>query len=268
MKPARTGGPIKSGRFLAHVSPFGARVPSLARNTLLRVRDMVLPAQCLGCAAVVEVPHTLCSVCWVKLKLIGPAVCKRCGFPFPYDQDAPLCGSCVALSPPFARARSAAVYDEGSRHLVMAFKHADRPEAANLFARWLSTAAPQLLDDAEVMVPVPLDRRRLFNRRYNQAALIAQALGKMLGITVCVDALERIRPTSGQGRTSPAERFRNVAGAFRVRDKMRERVAGRRVLVIDDVYTTGATAWAVSRELNRAGVAAVDVLTVTRAVRD
>ncbi|MBT4889625.1 MAG: ComF family protein [Rhodospirillales bacterium] len=243
------------------------------------MRDLVLPPQCQGCSCVVETPDTLCAKCWSALSLIGPAVCHNCGVPFPYDQYAPLCAPCAGHTPPFGRARAAVVYDEGCRAMILGFKYSDRTEAAALFARLMITAFVNLIDDADVLIPVPLDRKRLFHRRYNQAALLAQAINKQHGVRVLPDAMERIKPTPGQGtllgkiqgkknKISAAERRRSVQGAFRVRDDYVDQLAGRRVLVIDDVYTTGATAWAMARVLNRAGVEAVDVLTFARVVRN
>jgi ComF family protein len=243
------------------------KTPGPAKAFLARVRDVVLPSQCLGCSVVVEAPDTLCADCWGKLAMIGPAACQCCGLPFSFSSEAPLCGECIRLTPPFARARAAVVYNDGSRHLIMAFKHGDRPEAARLFSRWMASAAPDLLDDAQVLVPVPLDPKRLFKRRFNQAALIAKDLGRIHKIPVLFDAIERIRPTSSQGKLSPAQRRRNVAGAFAVPDSKKSQVAGKRVLLVDDVLTTGATVWAVTRQLNKAGASAVDVLTTARVVR-
>ncbi len=246
-----------------------ARTPAAAKAFLALVRDVAVPPQCLGCRAIVEAPDTLCGTCWAQLRMIGPAVCDACGLPFPFEQDAMWCGACIAREPPFARARSAVAYNDGSRNLILAFKHADRPEAAKLFARWMAAAAPQLLADADMMVPVPLDRRRLFQRRYNQAALLAQRLERLTGCPTLVDGVERIKPSPPLGkRMSPTERRRNVAGAFRVRDAAQAAFKGKRILVVDDVYTTGATAWAMARCLKRAGVGAVDILTVARVVRD
>ena len=232
-------------------------------------RDIAVPPQCLGCRVIVEAPDTLCGACWAQLRMIGPAVCDACGLPFPFQQDALLCGACIVNEPPFRRARSAVAYDVGSRNLILAFKHADRPEAAKLFARWMVATAPDLLADADVMVPVPLDRRRLFQRRYNQAALLAQGLERLSGPPVMVDGAERIKPSPSLGkRMSATERRRNVAGAFRVRASAKSGLRGKNILVVDDVYTTGATAWAMARCLKRASAGAVDILTVARVVRD
>lgn len=159
--------------------------------------------------------------------------------------------------------------------MILAFKYGDRTEAANLFAKMMISTAGELVDDADILVPVPLDRKRLFHRRYNQAALIAQSISRFHGVPVLPDAMDRIKPTPGQGgqnwkkgKVSARERRRAVQGAFKVREKYADHLSGRRVLVIDDVYTTGATVWSMARELNRAGASAVDVLTFARVVRE
>lgn len=248
------------------------RTLSMAKAFLAKTRDVILPPQCPGCRDIVEAPDTLCGTCWARLRLIGPAVCDACGMPFPHEQEAPLCASCAGRRPPFQRARSAVVYDDASRDLILAFKHADRTETATLFAHWMARAAPNLLDEADVIVPVPLDRRRLFDRRYNQAALLAQRLERLSGVPCLLDGVERIKPSpplgkhKGGKRMSRSERRRNVAGAFRVCETAKPDLHGRRILVVDDVYTTGATAWAMARSLLRAGSGAVDVLTVARVV--
>lgn len=268
--------PVSPG-FLLPGRPRGAglakRTPLAAKAFLAKVRDVALPPQCLGCRVIVEAPDTLCGDCWSELRMIGAAVCDACGLPFPFEQDAPLCAACIGRRPPFVRARSAVAYDDASRDMILSFKHGDRTEAAALFARWMAAAAPQLIEVADVIVPVPLDRRRLFQRRYNQAALLAQNLSLLSGLPVLLDGVERIKPSppllsKGGKRMSQTERRRNVAGAFRVREAVKANLQGVHVLVVDDVYTTGATAWAMARCLLRAGVSGVDVLTVARVVRD
>lgn len=274
IKPVSPGFPAFGKRPGTGVPKAGItkRTPKGAKAFLAKVRDVALPPQCLGCRTVVEAPDTLCGDCWSGLRMIGGAVCDACGLPFPFEQDAPLCASCIGRAPPFERARSAVAYDDVSRDLILPFKHADRTEASALFARWMAAAAPELVESAEVIVPVPLDRRRLFERRYNQAALLAQSLSPLSGVPVLLDGVERIKPSpplksKGGKRMSQSERRRNVAGAFRVRDAAKPDLRGVRVLVVDDVYTTGATAWAMARCLIRVGVSAVDVLTVARVVR-
>lgn len=247
------------------------KTPLAAQRFLSMTRDIALPPQCPGCRVIVEAPDSLCGDCWSGLRFIGPAVCDACGLPFPYEQDAPLCATCAGRRPPFRHARSAVAYDDGSRDLILAFKHADRTETASLFARWMLSAAPALVQNADVIVPVPLDRRRLFERRYNQAALLAKKISSLSGVPVFLDAVERVKPSppllsKGGKRMSQSERRRNVAGAFRVKTAAAPELKGSQVLVVDDVYTSGATAWAMARCLKRSGVSSVDVLTIARVV--
>ena len=229
------------------------------------VLDALLPPRCLACLARVELAGRLCPACWRGVDFIAPPLCAVCGFPFAHDEgEAALCGACAAVAPPFARARSVFRYGGAGRALVLAFKHGDRTDAAPALAAWLARAGPEMVAAADAIAPVPLHRRRLFARRYNQAALLAGALGRLAGRPVIADLLARTRPTPSQGGLSRRARFLNVRGAFAVRP--RHRIAGARVLLIDDVMTTGATAAACARALTRAGARRVDVLTLARVV--
>lgn len=243
-------------------------VPAAVRGTVRRAVDLVLPPRCLGCGDLVGAPGAVCPACWAGIDFIAPPLCRCCGLPFDYDEgpDA-VCGDCARSPPVYGRARSAMVYNDTSRRLVLAFKHADRIDAAPAWGDWLSRAGGALLADADMLVPVPLHRGRLISRRYNQAALIAQALGRVSGLPVCVDALRRIRATPSQGRMNRSQRERNVAGAFAVADRRRDRVGDARIVLIDDVMTTGATLAACVQPLLHAGAANVDVLTLARVVR-
>ncbi len=158
-------------------------------------------------------------------------------------------------------------YDGNSRALILGFKHADRTEGASGYGAWLARAGAGLLAEADVIAPVPLHRLRLLARRYNQAALLAHALGREAGLPVVADLLLRRRRTVSQGRLSPAQRRRNVAGAFAVKPSRKNLLEGRRVLLVDDVLTTGATVSACARTLRRGGACAVDVLVLARVVR-
>lgn len=226
--------------------------------------DALLPPRCLVCGRVVE-SEALCADCWRGLRFLARPVCEACGVPFEADPGpGALCGACAAERPAFARARAAFVYDEASRGLILGFKHGDRTDAAPAFGTWLQRAGAELLADADVLAPVPLHWTRLFARRYNQAALLARALGERTGIPVEAGLLAR-RRTPAQGKLNPSARERNLRGAIAVPEKAR--VAGRRILLIDDVLTTGATANACARALMAAGASAVDVLTLARVIR-
>jgi len=202
---------------------------------------------------------------WSRIAFLEDPVCDGCGSPFEFDPGPGVrCAACTARPRAFDRARAACLYDEASRDLILKLKHADRTDLAGLMARWLSRSARPLLADVDVVVPVPLHRWRLLRRRYNQAAEIARPLARGQGLAFLPDALERVRDTATQGGKSATGRRRNVAGAFAVRETMRDRLAGRRVLLVDDVLTTGATAQACARALKAAGAATVHVAVIAK----
>ncbi len=232
------------------------------------VLDAVLPPRCLGCGDLVGSGGILCSRCWEKVTFLADPQCDACGLPFEFDPGpGALCGACIGKKPAYEHARAAMIYDAASRGLVLAFKHGDRTDAAPAFGAWLVRAGAGLLERADLVVPVPLHWTRLFSRRYNQSALLSKVVAKIRGITMAPDLLVRCRGTPPQGRLSPSARRRNVAGAFVVRPRHMAAVVNKRVLLIDDVLTTGATANACAKTLLAAGAAAVDVLTLSRVVR-
>lgn len=232
------------------------------------VLDLVLPPTCAGCGAMVAEPDTLCVDCWSQLTFLGHPCCEACGHPFDYAvPDLTLCGPCVRERPPYRRARSALLYDDASRDFILRFKHADKTDTVGLLAKWLQMAGGDVLSDADVLVPVPLHWTRLLARRYNQAALLAHAVGRASGVAVAVDALKRRKRTPSQGGLGLKARARNVRGAFEVPPKRLRSVRGKRVVLVDDVYTTGATVRAAAKVLTRAGAASVDVLTLARVVK-
>lgn len=244
---------------------------SIAAVVSRRLLDLVLPPLCLRCGTMVGAPGALCPACFAEVRFLAGAVCPRCGEPHEQpDAEGAVCGACLDRPPPWERARAAFFYDEGSRALVLRFKHADRTEGAPAFARWMARAGAPLLAEADLLVPVPLHPWRLFLRRYNQAALLAHALGAVSGVAVDAQALTRLRRTVSQGAfdhtgRGRAGRARNVRGAFAVRRP--EAVAGRHVVLIDDVLTTGATVGECARVLRAAEAARVDVLTLARVPR-
>lgn len=228
--------------------------------------DALLPPRCLSCGRPVDRQGGLCGACWSALTFIAPPACTCCGLPFEYAVEGEnLCGACVAAPPLFARARAVLVYDDASRPLILGFKHGDRTHAAPPFGVWLARAGAELLTDADLLAPVPLHRWRLFMRRYNQAALLAQETGRAAGVAAVPDLLVRRRRTRSQGGLDRQGRHRNVAGAFALRRP--GAVEGKRVVLVDDVLTTGATLGECARVLLRAGARRVDVLTLARVVK-
>ncbi|MBM3488075.1 MAG: ComF family protein [Alphaproteobacteria bacterium] len=242
--------------------------PGRLRRLADMALDIVLPPRCLACGTAVATQGTICAACWRGLSFLAPPLCAACGAPFPFDPSAgALCAACIAAPPAYGRARAVLRYDAGSSRIAVAFKHADRTDMAPTLGAWLVRAGAEVLDRADLLVPVPLHRWRLIARHYNQAALLAQAVGRASGIAVLPDALVRTRNTPPQVRLGQVERRRNVHGAFRVPQRREAAIAGRRIVLVDDVLTTGATVEACTRPLLRAGAVGVDVLTLARVVR-
>jgi len=235
----------------------GPRVRALWRGTL----DLVFPPQTIdGGLALVG---GLSAAAWSRIQFLDGPVCDGCGTPFEYDIGS-RCAACLARPRAFDAARAACLYDETSREPILKLKHADRLDLAPLFARWLSRAARELIAEADAIAPVPLHSSRLLGRRYNQAADIARPLARLTGVPYLPDALVRRRATETQGGKSGSGRRRNVQGAFQVPPRRAARVAGKRILLIDDVLTTGATAEGCARALKAAGAVRVDVAVVAR----
>lgn len=240
---------------------------ALARRAAAVVLDALLPPRCAACREPVERSGALCLACWSALAFIGHPLCAVCGDPFETAPPGePVCGDCLAAPPPWRRARSALRYDDVSRPLVLGFKHGDRLHLAALLAGWMLLAGGELIETADVIVPVPLHPWRLLSRRYNQSAVLAHRLGQTCGVTVSDRALRRVRRTPSQGHLTKAQRDRNVRGAFRIDRSRRAEIEGKRVLLVDDVLTSGATAGACTRALLRAGATEVDLLTLARVV--
>jgi len=204
---------------------------------------------------------------WNKVIFLEAPVCDGCGAAFEFDGGAfasERCAACIASPYGFQRARAACVYDEASRNLILRYKHGDQQQFAALFARWIARAASDLIADADAIVPVPLHRMRLLARRFNQAAEIARPLAREARLDYLPDALVRTQATASQGGKSMRGRRLNVKKAFDVTEAGRRKIKGRRILLIDDVLTTGATGEACARVLREAGARSVDLAVIAR----
>jgi ComF family protein len=230
------------------------------------VLDLLFPPLCMACRAPVG-EAGFCAACWSGIHFLDGPACACCGLPFPVALEGEnLCAACLAEPPAFDSARAILAYDDNSRGAILALKHADRLDLVPGFTRWLARAGAAVRDDADLIVPVPLHPWRLWRRRYNQAAELARRLARDWAMACDPHALIRGRATPSQGAMPSAKaRRRNVQRAFQVRDPAA--VRGRRILLLDDVVTTGATVQACARALKRAGAAKVHVLALARVVK-
>jgi ComF family protein len=228
--------------------------------------DIALPTLCVACREPVD-GEGVCAECWAKLSFIEPPYCPRLGIPFVYDPGPELLSmEAIANPPAYQRARAAVRYDDVARTLVHALKYHDRTDLAPTMGGWMARAGRELLDEADVLVPVPLHWRRGWSRRYNQSGALARAIGRQSGVKVATEALRRVRPTEQQIGLSRTQRASNVQGAFKVAPDRMADIQGRRVVLVDDVLTSGATSDACARALLRAKAAQVDVLVFARVV--
>lgn len=235
------------------------------RHFLATLLNALLPPSCPGCMRRIAVHGALCGRCWSELRFLEKPWCERLGTPFALPmEDGALSAPAIAEPPVFDRLRSAVVHDGIARRLVVRLKFHDGTELARLMAGWMLRAGQELVRDADLVVPVPLHRLRLLRRRYNQSAELARELSHLCGKRFAPQLLRRTRMTRQQVGLGARERADNVRGAFRVPEAARPLLAGRRILLVDDVYTTGATVSAATRALLKAGAGHVDVITFGR----
>lgn len=233
------------------------------------VLTLVYPPTCIGCGAATGEPHTLCGRCWAGIRWIERPYCERLGTPFAVDLGMPLVSPAAIADPPvFARARAVARYDGAARTLVHRLKYSDRLDLARALGALMARSGAELAAEADVVVPVPLHPLRLWRRRFNQAMALGRVVASAHGRVCDPSLLARVKHTRPQVGLSRNQRGDNLQGAFRVPAQARPRLKGKRVLLVDDVMTTGATANAASRALLRGGAAAVDVLAFARVVPD
>ena len=242
----------------------GARAKSLVRaggEVLWPSRSLVSGARDIGTGA-------LSPAEFAALSFITAPVCGICGLPQEVDLgDESLCAACLAKPPKWGAARSALVYDEASRRIVLDLKRSGRRDGLVTLSNWMLEAARPLLAEADLVLPVPLHYRRLVSRGFNQSGWLAAGLARRAGLPLRVDILKRVKPTPSQGGLSSRARRRNVAGAFAIRKGKSGALGGRTVLLVDDVLTTGATLEACIRPLLKAGAKQVNVVTLARVVQ-
>ncbi len=244
------------------------RSPRLLRRWLHHAIDFIYPPGCASCEVILAEAHALCPTCWRALALIERPYCERLGTPLPVDHDGPLLSPAAIADPPvFERARSVCTYDDMARKLVQRLKYGDRPELARLMGRMMAATGREILADCDLIIPVPLHRFRLWRRRYNQAAVLASEISQYCDKQWEPFLLARIRHTRSQTSLTRDQRRLNMTGAFRVSEEWRARVKGLKLVLVDDVLTSGATANTAARVLLRTGAARVDILTFARVVK-
>jgi ComF family protein len=247
------------------MADWGTDIKEFAAAVLKMPARVLFPPVCAGCGRQVSQPGSLCGACWPKLRLLDRPWCPVMGTPFTHDMgEGFLSAEAIANPPPFARARAAAAYTGVARQMVQRLKYNDRTDLAPWMAGWMVRAGFELFRDADLIVPVPLHRWRFFRRRFNQSAELARTVGRLTGVPFDPLAVLRVKVTKQQVGLGHKEREENVRAAFAVPASAAARVRGKRVLLVDDVYTTGATVSAVTRALRKGGASAVDVLTFAR----
>lgn len=241
------------------------RYPAILGDLTAGLRNLVLPPTCLGCHEITEQHGSLCPKCWNRVRFIERPFCETLGTPFSIDHgDGALSGDAIADPPPFRRLRAVAAYNDVARKLVQLLKYNDRTDLAPWMAAWMRRAGHELLQSADVIVPVPLHSFRYLSRRFNQSAELARHIGDLSGVPYDPSILSRTRKTRQQVGLGMVERQDNVRGAFAVPEEALMRVAGKAVLLVDDVFTTGATVKAATKSLLKAKAASVDVLVFAR----
>ena len=241
---------------------------ALIKTVLQTSVDFLLPPRCLLCYERTTDPHNVCAVCWQGLSFISDPQCVSCGMPFDFGVEGELsCAPCIDKPPAFNQMRSAVIYNDISRHLVLCFKHGDMLQISKLLSRWMINAGRDMVYNADVIIPVPLHRLRLLWRQYNQAALLVNQIAHFSGVKRQNEMLIRVRHTPSQGKKNYKDRVKNLKSAIAMNPRYSQDIKGKKVLLIDDVYTTGATIEECCRVLKSAGAESVDVLTFARVAK-
>jgi ComF family protein len=238
-------------------------------SLLAAALDVLLPPRCAGTGDVVDEQGMLSPAFWGGLGFIEAPFCATCGTPFGFENAlGMICAACMEYEPQFDAARAPVVYNDASRQLILDFKHGDKMHFVHTFIPWMLRAGAELIGETDAILPVPLHARRLWKRRYNQSAVLAAELGRRTGKRHLPDGLIRLRATIQQKGLSRKERRDNVKGAFAVNGRYLTELRGKNIMLVDDVFTSGATLNECARTLKKHGAAKVSVLTIARVTRE
>ncbi|MCL2473380.1 MAG: ComF family protein [Alphaproteobacteria bacterium] len=231
--------------------------------------DIVFPPECIVCDAPVGSPNSLCIDCWKNIEFISDPVCDQCGKPLEYypdfaEKERVLCFECIAVPSSVHQARAVMIYGDTSKKLILLLKHGDRVHLARILAPLMVSTGRDLLNAADIIVPVPLHTSRLLHRRYNQASMLAKHVGKLTSTPVLFNTLRRVKNTHPQGIMSKEDRDKNIHNAFHITASEKFKIRSRNILLIDDVRTTGSTSEECARVLLENGANKVTLLTLAR----
>jgi len=236
------------------------QIAPAARGIARTVVDFAPPPRCSGCGEIVTEQHSFCLPCWQSLTFLGEPCCECCGLPFEYDAGEDVrCGRCMTEPPNFDRLRAAVAYGKTARQIALKLKYGGRPAAAETLARFMARHVSDA-DPGTVLIPVPLHRWRIWRRGYNQSALVGRALSKRTGLRLELDLLRRIKATPPLKGMGGKERAATMRGAFALAPGRKGEVKGGSFTLVDDVFTSGATANACAGILKRAGAARVEII--------
>jgi len=240
-------------------------VRSLASQAVRWPAKILFPPVCLGCRNLVGEPGTLCPDCWPGVRFLERPWCEVMGTPFAHEMgEGVVSAEAIADPPPFKRARSAVLYEGVPQRMARSLKFGDRTDLAPWMARWMVRAGAELVAEADAVLPVPLHRYRFLARRFNQSAELSRAIARQTGLRHLAAVLIRRQSTRPQVGLTAAERETNLSGAFTVPPHLRPLIKNKRLILVDDVYTTGTTVKTATRALLAAGAGSVDVLTFAR----
>ena len=230
----------------------------------------IYPPQCVACDAQTEDDFGLCAACWRQTQFIGGMICDTCGTPLPGEDcgEVVQCDECMTIARPWDRGRAVLVYTGVGRRLVLGLKHGDRTDLARPAARWMAQKIADWPVSDTIIAPVPLHWVRVARRRYNQSALLAQEMGKVMNLPVCTDALKRPKKTNPLEGHSRDARFTELSGAILPNPKRVGRLTGKAVILVDDVMTSGATLAASAEAAMAAGARNVSIVALARVVKD